>query len=351
MNYEIFIVLVFLFSLSFQLWSFKHLPQERWQILATIPVKKIIGNKWYAINLTFYGFIISLAYSLSLFLLIIMLGALSIGTETILILIFLTSLICLLSAKIIARIVEKKKHTFTVGGASFVGVLIIPWIIFIISTFNLPFLTIQKQLVIPVLTAFIISYAFGEGMGRLACISFGCCYGKPISMCNNTIRRIFYKFNFTFTGEIKKASYAGKLQNEKLIPIQALTSLLYVNSSLFGLYLFFKGYYYLSFLFLVIVINTWRTLSEFLRADYRGMNSFSAYQIMATISLFYSILLYFFLPLPTFQLPNLKLGLQTFWDPIVFILLNLFWWFVFIYFGKSTVTASNVDFFIIKENI
>jgi hypothetical protein len=34
------VVLVLLFTLLFG-WSFKHLPEERWQILASVPVKKV----------------------------------------------------------------------------------------------------------------------------------------------------------------------------------------------------------------------------------------------------------------------------------------------------------------------
>ena len=59
--------------------------------------------------------------------------------------------------------------------------------------------------------AIFIAYAFGEGIGRLACISFGCCYGKPLSECNPLIERIFQRWNFAFQGKTKKIAYASIL--------------------------------------------------------------------------------------------------------------------------------------------
>jgi hypothetical protein len=35
--------------------------------------------------------------------------------------------------------------------------------------------------IVPALAAVMIAYTFGEALGRLACISFGCCYGVSIS--------------------------------------------------------------------------------------------------------------------------------------------------------------------------
>ncbi len=49
-----------------------------------------------------------------------------------------------------------------------------------------------------------IGYTFGESLGRLACLSFGCCYGKPLSQCSEQIRNLFEHFNVVFTGETKK---------------------------------------------------------------------------------------------------------------------------------------------------
>ena len=60
-------------------------------------------------------------------------------------------------------------NTFTVGGASFVGIILAPLIVWM---FNV---TLDKSIpIVPFLAAVSIAYALGEGVGRLACISFGC---------------------------------------------------------------------------------------------------------------------------------------------------------------------------------
>jgi prolipoprotein diacylglyceryltransferase len=81
------------------------------------------------------------------------------------------------SSKLMARIVERKKHTSTIGGASFVGLLLAPWIIQGTQVVCLSTGAGQVSVMV-VLAAVMICYTLGEGLGRLACISFGCCYGK-----------------------------------------------------------------------------------------------------------------------------------------------------------------------------
>lgn len=348
---EIFTVLLFVSCLFFQLWAFKNLPKERWQILASIPVKKNRDGRWSGINLTYYGFFIAIAYSCAIALLILMLKALSISLVVMLFTIIIIGLICITASKIVAVLVEKKRHTFTIGGASFVGMILAPFILLILTNPNMSFIGMEKQMAIPVLSALAISYAFGEGMGRLACISFGCCYGKPLDSCRPFIRKIFRRYAFVFTGKTKKAVYAHGYSNEKLVPVQALTSTIYVFSSICGVYLFLKGHYYISFAGVIVVVQLWRIISEFLRADYRGDNKISVYQIMAVVAIFYAFLSVVFLPEPTDRLPDLKTGVMVFTNPSVLLILNLLWWAVFFIFGKSSVTASEIDLHIVKENI
>ena len=42
-----------------------------------------------------------------------------------------------------------------------------------------------------VLAALAIGYILGEGLGRLACLSFGCCYGKPLDQCGKVVSILF----------------------------------------------------------------------------------------------------------------------------------------------------------------
>lgn len=53
---------------------------------------------------------------------------------------------------------------------------------------------------IPIMAAMAVAYTLGEGLGRLGCISFGCCYGKAIDTCHPLVRRIFSKTPFIFKG-------------------------------------------------------------------------------------------------------------------------------------------------------
>ena len=55
-----------------------------------------------------------------------------------------------------------------------------------------------------------------------------------------------------------------------MIPIQALTCLLYVGVGLIATLLFLNGNYDVAFVSSIAVTQGWRALSEVLRADYRG---------------------------------------------------------------------------------
>jgi hypothetical protein len=84
----------------------------------------------------------------------------------------------------------------------------------------------------PALAAIMIAYAFGEGLGRLACISFGCCYGVALQEAHPLLRRVFDRWHFVFFGDTKKISYASGLAGKQVVPIQAITLLLYIGIGL-----------------------------------------------------------------------------------------------------------------------
>lgn len=95
--------------------------------------------------------------------------------------------------------------------------------------------------VLPALAALSIAYAFGEGLGRLACISFGCCYGKPVSLCHPALRRIFEHWSFIFSGKTKGIAYASNLDGEKVIPVQGITAVVYISTALLGVLFFINS--------------------------------------------------------------------------------------------------------------
>jgi hypothetical protein len=359
MTDEIFVLTLALIQGLMFWWGFKHLPEERWQILASVPVKKDENGGWSGVNLTYYGFFTANAVLTATSIFIVLMtslpacdGATDRGAQTCAV--FITGVVilimCFSASRIMARIVEKKPHTATVGGASFVAIITVPWIIMLIDA------TIGKQMgfhiqVITFLAAGFISYAIGEGTGRLACVSFGCCYGKPLSESRPYLQKLFKKRNFVFSGKTKKIAYAGGLDGEKVLPIQAVTSIIYTACGLTGIYIFLKGYYCASFLLTISVTQLWRLISELFRADYRGGGKISSYQVMSIIAIPYSVFILFIFPAPPIQTPDLMAGLQSLWHPAMIISLQCLWAATFLFSGRSNVTRAAMSFHVIDDEI
>ncbi|MCB2183014.1 MAG: hypothetical protein KQH63_13350 [Desulfobulbaceae bacterium] len=70
------------------------------------------------------------------------------------------------------------------------------------------FFLIQRQPIslMPVMAALATGYILGEGVGRLACISFGCCYGKPLDEVGILVRKILAPIACSYQGDTKKNS-------------------------------------------------------------------------------------------------------------------------------------------------
>ena len=331
-------------------WGFRTLPGERWQILATIPFMKGTDGQWRGLNLTYYGLITATAYIISVTLLFVLLGAIQIPVALIFALVCLTLLVCVPASSLIARIVEKKRHTFSVAAAFFVGVLVIPAIIWGLNQ------TIgqglhQQIAFIPALAAISVIYAIGEGLGRLACISFGCCYGKPLADCQPHVQKIFDRWAFTFLGNTKKIAYASGMEGIKVLPVQGLTAMLYVVTALAGTYLFLNKMYMATFVMTMLVTQLWRLYSETLRADYRGQGKISAYQVMAIISTIYAVAIGFFISEVPYPTPDLFNGLNLLWQPAMIIFLQAIWLTIFVYTGRSAVTESSVAISVCRDKI
>lgn len=340
-------LIVFYFLLFW--WAFKTLPLEKWQILAAIPIQKTIDGNWQALNLTYYGFFTATAYFIALSIFLILMNSVNVPYNISIILIILMLIICIPASKLIAYIVEKNPTGFTVGGASFVGIISAPILIYII---NLLALECCKLPIFATLSAIAIAYAFGEGTGRLACISFGCCYGKCLDDAHPIIRKIFHKRHFVFYGKTKKIAYEHDMDGKKVLPIQAITAVINIFIGIIGLILFLYAHFAASLILTITFTQLWRILSEFLRADYRGNGRISLYQKMSIISIGYVSCLVF---LPTSQLidsqVNLLNGIIALWKPEVILLIQFIWLLIFIYTGKSVVTASVINFFITKDKL
>ncbi len=349
--------LFFLLGLGFVLahflgWGFKHLPGERWQMLAVIPLAKGGDNHWQGSNLTYYGFFIATSQLISLTLLLILLGALGVSIPHTMVAILLVLACCIPAARLMAMLVEKKRHTFTIGGASFIGIVLAPWAILLTnklfhsSDAGLPLL--------PVLAAMAIAYTLGEGLGRLGCISYGCCYGKPLKDCNRFLQWLFLRANFIFYGATKKVVYEGQLSGEKLIPIQAITCVLYTLGALLGSYLFLIGWFTPALVFTVVLTQLWRILSETMRADFRGFGKISAYQKMGIMSVMYILAVVTFVhaaPATPPVDPEILDGIGVLWNPAIILGLQMLWLVFFVAFGRSTVTTSTISFDLIRKHI
>lgn len=159
-------------------------------------------------------------------------------------------------------------------------------------------------------------------------------------------RNLFEHFNVVFTGETKKVAYASGMAGEKMIPIQIITAVLYAISGLVGTLLFLNGFAGTA----LVGTQTWRVVSEFFRADFRGEHKFSMYQIMALAAIAYSIALQAFFPDPEVVV-FLDKGFQALWHPGMILFLQGVWIVSFLHAGRSTVTASEFFFHVVKENI
>lgn len=332
-------------------WGFKHLPGERWQILAVVPIKKK-ENGWLGTNLTYYGFFVATSQILAISLLLILLKTINVSIYSALIPITWIMVCCLIAAKLVAILVEKKRHTFTIGGASFVGIILAPWTIVCVNEFFESFSLGFEQLpVVPLISAISICYTLGEGFGRLGCISYGCCYGKPVEQCNKFLQSCFSNLSFIFYGETKKVSYEGKLAGKRLVPIQAITCILYTIGALIGCYLFLQGFFTAALLLTITLTQVWRIFSELFRADFRGFGRISAYQKMGILSVIYTAVLVTFLHAPPYIDPMIQDGLSVLWEPGIIVSLQLAWFLLFSIFGRSSVTRANVSFELIQERI
>jgi hypothetical protein len=330
--------------------AFRVLPEERWQVFASIPLYKKSNNTWHGVNITYYGLLTSSGYTIAFVIFILMMTAGGVSLKSLLMLSTCILVMFIPSAKIIAYIIEKKKHTITIGGGVFVMFISAPWIIAGVNAIS-GFVETGRTGEGVFLSSLITAYAFGEGFGRLACISFGCCYGRSLESLPVFFQKIFSNFNFIYSGETKKISYHDHMDGVKTVPVQAITAVLYTASGLAGLYLFLQGYYYHSFFLSLTVTQFWRFASEFLRADFRGGGVISAYQVMSLFTIPYYITYFMITGMVSSPPPALVTGLKFIWSPEVLIITLVMWIGGVLYTGISSVTASEISIYVNEEKI
>jgi hypothetical protein len=347
---ELFVAALGALCFAYLIWGFRRLPEEQWQIFATLPQRQDAAGYWQGLNFTYYGLFSSAAQFVSVAIIFLLFGAVGVTrTETVLVSVVMLSA-CIPGSKFVALIVEKKSSVYSVGGAAFIGILLAPWAV-LFSNVTLGRLLGSEIPVVPVLAAISIGYAFGEGLGRLACISFGCCYGKPLHASHPLVQKLFARWHFVFRGETKKIAYADNLAGEKVVPIQAVTAVLYTTVGLAGMLLFLHAAYAAALLLSLAVTQLWRVFSETLRADWRGSGRFSVYQILALLSVLYIAVMLTVLPRPSQTTVSLLHGLETLWHPGMVLFLLGLWLATFIYYGRSLVTGSRLSLYICHDRI
>jgi len=328
-------------------WGIKTLPHERWQFLAAVPVVKKEGGEWMGTNLTWYGLLTANAYAAALAILVFLMGCLSIPLAGTTLLAAAMLVVCVPASRLVARIVEKKAHTFTVGGAVFVGIIIAPWIVLALNSAPLGFRVPPAA----ALAGFAIAYAFGEGLGRLACVSFGCCYGKPVADAGPWIQKTFAERSFVFSGKTKKIAYADGLDGERVLPVQAITAIIHALCGLVSVILFLSGSFVWAFLVTMAVTQGWRVFSETLRADYRGKGKISAYQVMGLMGILYGGAAALLAPAVPLHRPDMAAGNAALWHPGAILFIQAIWLVIFFYTGRSTVTGADLSFHVRRERI
>ncbi len=331
-------------------WGFRSLPGEGWQIAASVPIAKDSAGHWRGLNLTYYGVLSASAYASGVAMMCVLMAAVRVPPRVTFIVVAAILAICVPASRVVARLVEGRRDGLTVGGAVFVGILATPWAVVAVNHTVGTLAEVQVP-VVPALAAASIAYALGEGIGRLSCVSFGCCYGKPLSQIHPTLQRLFSQYTFVFAGKTKKIAYESGLDGEKVVPVQGITAILHVATGLVATDLFLHARHVAALCLSLLVTQVWRAVSETLRADYRGVWKISAYQFMAAAGLLYIMFLMPFLPRAPAPHADLVAGVRSLWDPSVILFLQVLWIGIFLYTGRSVVTGSTLSFFVHRERL
>jgi len=345
-----FLIVVSCFTAVYLGWGFTRLTGENRQILAAVPREKGGDGIWSGVNLTWYGLLSANALALCAALFLVIAGASGVPVGYGWLLLILLFIVLLPSARWIAVLVEGKRHTFTIGGSVFAGIVLSPVLILGLNVV-LVRLTGFSYPLVHTLAALAVAYTLGESLGRLACVSFGCCYGKPLTETTPLVRRLFENHAFVYTGHTRKACYASNLHGVKTVPIQAVTSVIYALSGLTGLALTLYGHPLVALLETLVITQVWRGLSEFFRADDRGGGTLSTYQIMGFSVALALVLAGPFLPAGAALRPDIAQGLRGLWSPMSLLLLQGLWLMTFLFMGRSTVTFARMSFHVDEGRI
>jgi len=300
-----------------------------------LPARRRGDGAWQGVNLTWYGVLQALAVVAGTALALVLAGAAGVHPSRVALALAVVLGISLPAARLVARLVERRRGTFTVGGAVFVAVLVLPWLALAMDAWS------GGEDAPALVAALAVAYPFGEGIGRLACISFGCCYGRRLAECGPWLRALFRRRPAVIVGPTRKAAYAGHCAGEPLVPVPALSAIVLSTVAVGAVPLFLLGHCRAAAALSLCVALAWRFTSEFLRADYRGGGRLSAYQWMTLAGLAAALLPMACLPRCP-RAPAVHLGLTLLESPITLATLAAVGLGVFVYLGVSRVTTATI---------
>ena len=233
--------LLFLSGLGFILvhllgWGFKHLPGERWQTLVVGTIKDG-DDHWLGSNLTYYGFFIATSQLIALTLLLILLGAMGLSLPGTILAILLILACCIPAARLIAIRSRKSATPLLLGSllcrhpASTMAI-----------QFSSPYSTwVNPTTSHSRLGGYVHSLYPGRRAWQARLHQLWLLLWQTAQRVQQVLQSLFTRINFIFYGATKKVAYEGRLAGEKLIPIQAITCVLYTLGALIGSYLFLIG--------------------------------------------------------------------------------------------------------------
>lgn len=317
---------------------FRRLHHEDWQVAAVIPRHKEGAGWWRGANLTYYGVFTASSAALAGTTFLALAGAAGVSLPRLAAIVAALTVLCAAAAKWSARLIEGKAHTFSIAGAAFAGMLAAP---IGLAGFNRAAAG-RPIPVLATLTALSIAYVIGEGVGRLGCISFGCCYGKPIDALSPRRSRWIARYAIRFRGHTKKIAYASRLEGVPVVPIQAVTCALYLALGLAGVALYLADAFAAALAVTLCGSQLWRAYSETLRADHRGGGRVSVYQGMSLALASFGAAAAALLPAELAH-ADVAAGLGVLWRPEVILLLESLWLGIFVFTGRSAVTTSLLE--------
>lgn len=333
-------------------WAFRNLPQERWQFAAVVPLPAASGEDapWQGINITYYGLISALAYASASGVFVFLAASVQLPLWS-----TLSCMVALLgvgapASRHIARWVEGGQANFTLAGALFAGSLVLPVALFAAVRMDsmLGINGFNPQVLV---AAAALAYVLGEAIGRLGCLSFGCCYGRPLADVGPLAQSLYGARATVYRGRLKKIAYASNLECTPVVPVQSIASVVLFTLFLAGLWLFWQQEFAASALLALWGSQGWRLFSETLRADYRGGGRITAYQWMAIATCLIVSVTVFAFPAGRASVPHFADGWAGLARIDVLLALQALAISIVLFMGRSQVTGARVHMQLYRDRL